>query len=126
MSGRCARRPNPVLLLHTGEVLSDLLSAVLVQLAVALCWRLPGGSPRGGDDGERLSLVFVRGAAIAVRPANAVVAAALALVWADPDPPLARTAARRASAVAAAAAGLILPLIPQLLINWLSSGRSIR
>ena len=114
---------NPVLLLHTGEVLSDLLSAVLVQLAVALCWKLPDGSGRGGTTGSAFLSFLCAGAAVAVRPANAVVAAALAAVW------LIRILRWRerpiavALAVTAAAAGLILPLIPQLLINWFVFGQ---
>ncbi len=116
---------NPVLLLHTGEVLSDLLSAVLVQLAVAFCWRLPDGSRRGGTTASAFLSFLCAGAAVAVRPANAVVAAALALVWLIRvlrwrERPVALAFAR---SVAAAAAGLILPVIPQLLINWFVFGQ---
>jgi hypothetical protein len=113
---------NPALLIHTTEVLSDLLSAVLVQLAVALCWKLP-------ENAERIRLrpaataflsFLCAGAAVAVRPANAIVAAALVGVW------LVRGLlwwSFSVEGVVAGAAGLVLPLIPQLLLNWKVFGK---
>ena len=37
---------NPILLLHASEPLSDLLSALLILLAVGFSWRVPDTSPR--------------------------------------------------------------------------------
>ncbi len=109
---------NPALLIHTSEVLSDLLSAVLVQLAVALCWKLPvadGASRWRLSPAASAFLSFLcAGAAVAVRPANAIVAVALAAVW------LLRGLFWKLSLreVLAGALGLLLPLIPQLALNW--------
>jgi hypothetical protein len=65
---------NPVLLIHTTELLSDLVSAVLVQLCVALSWKVPEEDAAGGGVNRRVFLSFLcAGAAVAVRPANAVV-----------------------------------------------------
>jgi hypothetical protein len=129
---------NPVLLVHTTEVLTDLLSAVLIQLAVALSWKRPDESvpgpllplpaARGEGRGEGLRprlrqpfLAFLcAGCAAAVRPANAAVAAALAVVW------LVRAVRWRdvgLRSIGAALAGLVPPLLPQLLINVRVFGR---
>ncbi len=109
---------NPALLIHTSEVLSDLLSAVLVQLAVALCWRLPdadGAARRRLSPAASAFLSFLcAGAAVAVRPANAIVAVALTAVW------LLRGLFWGLSVgeVLAGTLGLVLPLVPQLALNW--------
>jgi hypothetical protein len=110
---------NPALLIHTSEVLSDLLSAVLVQLAVALCWPLP--EPEG-DPRRRLHpaasafLSFLcAGAAVAVRPANAIVAVALAGVWLLRGLLFPKLSLGE---VFAGALGLVLPLVPQVALNW--------
>jgi hypothetical protein len=72
---------NPFLLLHTVQVLTDVLSTVLVYLAVVLS--LPQ-APREG----RWRVVVIGGIAfllagfsVMVRPANLIVVPALALVW---------------------------------------------
>ncbi len=73
---------NPILLLHVSETLSDLLSAVLILVSVALAWKAPGrGAPRSPTRQIFLSFFFAA-AAVAVRPANIVVVVALVLVWA--------------------------------------------
>jgi hypothetical protein len=111
---------NPVLLIHTTEVLSDLLSAVLVQLAVALSWRMPEGATRLKPSAAAFLSFLCAGAAVAVRPANAIVAVALVSVW------LLRGLLWwpiRAADVAAAGLGLFLPLVPQLLLNWRVFGK---
>ncbi|HEY3202252.1 MAG TPA: hypothetical protein VGL03_01205, partial [Thermoanaerobaculia bacterium] len=113
---------NPVLLLHTTEPLSDLLSAVLIQLGLALSWRRPAAGART----ERTTIwqpmlsFFCAGAAVAVRPANVVVVQALVLVWVYRAY---RWRDLRAASIGAAIAGLIPPFIPQLVINYRLSGR---
>jgi hypothetical protein len=114
---------NPALLIHTTEVLSDLLSAVLVQLAVALCWRLPEaeGSSRGLSPAASAFLSFLcAGLAVAVRPANAIVAMALTAVWLLRGLLFWRFSLGEALG---AALGLLLPLVPQLALNWRVFGR---
>jgi hypothetical protein len=115
---------NPALLLHTSEVLSDLLSAVLVQLAVALCWRLPQAegsrAPRLTPAASAFLSFLCAGLAVAVRPANAIVALALLGVW------LLRALLFwkfSLGEVFAGGLGLLLPLIPQLALNWKVFGR---
>ncbi len=112
---------NPVLLLHTTEPLSDLLSAVLIELALLLSWRVKGEPP-----GVRTQIVrpllafFCAAAATEVRPANVAVVAALAAVW------LVRAVRwrdLRPASAAAAIAGLIPPLLPQFFINYRVFGR---
>jgi hypothetical protein len=111
---------NPVLLLHTSEVLSDLLSAVLSQLAVALCWRMPDRSSRLTPAASAFLSLLCAGAAVAVRPANAIVALALLSVWIVRG--LLWSELSFAGAFGAAA-GLTLPLLPQLLLNWRLFGK---
>jgi hypothetical protein len=105
---------NPILLLHASEALSDLLSAVLILVSVALSWKAPGRErPRAPARQIFLSFFFAA-AAVAVRPANIVIVAALVLVWAV------RALRWRDVGFAgagAALAGLIPPFIPQVLIN---------
>ena len=66
---------NPIALIHATELLSDLLSAALV--AIALFASLEKGQPS-----RRAFLAFLAaGFAVAVRPANIVLLPALGLVW---------------------------------------------
>ena len=105
---------NPILLLHTAEPLSDLLSAVLILAGTALAWKAPAHErPRAPLLQIFLSFFFAA-AGVAVRPANIVVVAALVLVWAI------RAVRWRDVGLAgagAAIAGLVPPLLPQVLIN---------
>ncbi len=109
---------NPLVLLHTTEVLTDLLSSVLVLLAVALAWKLPD---RGAPSRARAFLSFLCAAsATMVRPSNVSVVAALGLVWVlrhllwrDVTP----------RAIAAMLAGLVLPFLPQMAMNAVVFGR---
>ncbi|HKD17466.1 MAG TPA: hypothetical protein VKG23_06315 [Thermoanaerobaculia bacterium] len=105
---------NPVLLLHASEPLSDLLSALLILLAVAFSWRAPDPRGKGESAGAPFLAFLCAGAAVAVRPANVVVLAALAVVW------IARAIRWRDLGVrhaAAAAAGVLPPILPQMWIN---------
>ncbi|HEY4230538.1 MAG TPA: hypothetical protein VGO79_10220 [Thermoanaerobaculia bacterium] len=114
---------NPALLIHTSEVLSDLLSAVLVQLAVALCWRLPDSNSsrrRLSPAGSAFLSFLCAGLAVAVRPANAIVALALLGVWLLRGLLFWRFSLGE---VLAGALGLLLPLVPQLALNWKVFGR---
>jgi hypothetical protein len=111
---------NPVLLIHTSEVLSDLLSAVLVQLAVALCWKLPEGASRLRPASAAFLSFLCAGLAVAVRPANAIVAVALVAVWLLRGLLFWRFSLGEALA---GALGLVLPLVPQLALNWKVFGR---
>ena len=111
---------NPVLLLHVTEPLSDLLSAVLILLAVALTWRLPGGAPGRTSPWEPFLSFLFAGAAVAVRPANLVVVAALGAVW------VLRAALWRDVGIrhaGAALAGLLPPFLPQVAINYRMFGK---
>jgi hypothetical protein len=110
---------NPILLLHASEPLSDLLSALLILLAVAFSWRAPDASGRPDSAWTPFLAFLCASAAVAVRPANVVVVAALALVW------IARAVRWRdvgARHAAGAAAGLLPPLLPQMWINHHMSG----
>ena len=105
---------NPVLLLHTSEPLSDLLSALLILLSVAFSWREPGRPSEPTSAWAPFLAFLCAAAAVAVRPANVVVIAALVLVW------IARAIRWRdldARHVAAAAVGVVPPLLPQMWIN---------
>ena len=104
---------NPILLLHTTEPLSDLLSAVLVLLAVAFVWRLPDASPRALAWDPFWSFLCA-GAAVAVRPANLVVVGALAAAWAIRAWRWREVGGR---GLIAAAAGLVPLFLPQVAIN---------
>jgi len=114
---------NPALLVHTTELLSDLLSAVLIQLAVAFSWRLPDPPPppaRPRPAGQAFLAFLCAGLATVVRPGNAPVAVALALVWAVRT---VRWRERFWPSAAAALAGLIPPFVPQMILNYGLSGR---
>lgn len=104
---------NPILLIHTTEMLSDLLSAVLIQLAVASSWKLP--EPSRVSRWQPFLSFLCAGAAVALRPANVVVVWALALVWAFR---VIRWRERFLGSALAALAGLIPPLVPQMIINY--------
>jgi hypothetical protein len=99
---------NPIALIHATEVLTDLLSAVLLLVAVLLPLE-PGKRARRGF------LTFLAaGLAVAVRPANLVVLPALVLVWLL----RARLFGERAGGgLAAGAAAVLLALSPQLYNN---------
>lgn len=106
---------NPILLLHTSEPLSDSLSAVLILLAVALAWRLPAGKPARASPWQPFFSFLCAGAAVAVRPANLVVVAALGVVWVLRALRFQDVGLRH---VAAAVTGLVPPFVPQVLINY--------
>ena len=99
---------NPIALIRTTELLSDLLSAVL--LALALFVSLERSRPT-----RRAFLAFLAlGLSIAVRPANLAVLPALAILW------LFRGrlyGERMRQVLLPAAAALMLSLAPQLLSN---------
>jgi hypothetical protein len=106
---------NPILLIQVTEPLSDLLSAVLILLAVALTWRLPEDEPGRISPWQPFVSFLSAGAAVAVRPANLVVVAALVAVW------ILRAALWRdlgARHVGAALLGLLPPFLPQVAINY--------
>ena len=106
---------NPVLLSHTTEPLSDTLSAILLGIAVALSWKRPGKRDTVGTAVQAFLAFLAAGLATAVRPANVVVAAALMLVW------LGRHLLFRDVAPAAVGAmllGVLLPLLPQMALNY--------
>jgi hypothetical protein len=96
---------NPIALIHATELLSDLLSAVLVALALF-------GALGRGETKLRAFLVFLAaGLSIAVRPANLAALPALALLW------LMRARLYREPAVSSLALGALavaLALLPQL------------
>jgi hypothetical protein len=105
---------NPILLLHANEPLSDLISALLILLAVAFSWRAPAPPGRLESAWTPFLAFFCAAAAVAVRPANVVVIAALGLAW------LLRAARWQDLGirhVSAAAAGVLPPLLPQMWIN---------
>jgi len=105
---------NPILLLHASEVLTDLLSAVLILVSVALSWRAPGRERPFSPVRQIFLSFFFAAAAVAVRPANIVIVAALVLVWAVRA---LRWKDVGLAGAGAALAGLIPPLLPQVLIN---------
>jgi hypothetical protein len=110
---------NPVPLLQTTESLSDLLSAALVLAAVALTWRTPDEGPDGPPLARPFFSFLAAAFAAMVRPANVVVIVAIGIVW------ILRGLAFRDFTrrhVAAAAAGLVPPFLPQLAINFLTFG----
>ncbi len=110
---------NPVPLLQTAEPLSDSLSAALVLAAVVLAWRTPDEGPQGPPLARPFLCFLAAGCAAVVRPANVVVVAALAAVWALRAMAFRGLGVRHA---AAAVAGLIPPFLPQLTINVLTFG----
>jgi hypothetical protein len=74
---------NPVLLAHTAECLSDLLSAIAVVVAVALSWRADedGAAPRAVVRRAAISL-FCAAFAAMIRPVNVMILLAVAVSWA--------------------------------------------
>ena len=99
---------NPIALIHATELLTDLLSAVLILLSI-----LP--TLERGHPVRRAACAFLAaGLSVAVRPANLVVVPALALVW------ILRTRLYRETALKTlvfGAAMFALPLLPQLYGN---------
>jgi hypothetical protein len=99
---------NPIALIKATEVLTDLLSAVLILVAVLI-------SLERGHPVRRGFLAFLcAGFAAAVRPANVVVLLALLLVW------LVRArlyGERTRGPLAAGASAILLALLPQLYNN---------
>jgi len=105
---------NPILLLHASETLSDLLSAVLILVSVALAWKAPGRESPRAPTRQIFLCFFLAAASVAVRPANIAIVAALVLVWAIRAVRWRDVGLR---GVGAGFAGLIPPFIPQVLIN---------
>jgi hypothetical protein len=100
-------------LLQTTEPLSDFVSAALVLAAVACSWRAPGETHRIAAR-QAFSSFAAASLAVMMRPANVAVVAALAVVWAVRAIRWRDVGLRQA---AAGLAGLVPPLIPQILIN---------
>lgn len=99
---------NPLALIHATEVLSDLLSAVLVLAALVL-------SIEPGRPVRRALLAFLcAGLAVAVRPVNLILLPAFAIVWflraRAYGEPLRRV-------IAPAFGAVLLALLPQLVSN---------
>ena len=108
---------NPVLLARTTEVLTDLLSAVLVLLAVILSVdparaRRPVASAVGA--------LLCAGLAAVVRPANVTIFAAIVLLAAAR---ILITKSLPARALPILLAAALLPFVPQLVINRRAYGR---
>lgn len=113
--GYLAGALNLFLLSHATEPISDLLSAVLVSVAVALSWKLPGDPGRFGSPARAFLAFSAAGLAAVVRPVNIVVVGALLVVWLwrgilfrDVTP----------VAVGAMLLGLLLALLPQMALNY--------
>jgi hypothetical protein len=99
---------NPIALIHTTELLSDLLSAVLVLFALLF------SIARGRPIRSALLAFLCAGLAVAVRPVNAILLPVFAIVW------ILRTRSYGESlrrAVAPALAAVALALLPQLYSN---------
>lgn len=106
---------NVFLLSHATEPLSDLLSAVLVGVAVALSWKLPGDPGRVGSSARAFLAFSAAGFAAVVRPVNVVVVGALVVVWLWRGI-LFRDV--RPVAVGAMLLGLVVTLAPQMALNY--------
>jgi hypothetical protein len=113
---------NPALLLQATEPITDLLSAALILVAVALAWRIPGEFRRGRTGRELLPSFLCAGAAMAIRPANLAVAAGLAAAWALRAW---RWRDIRSGALLVAPLALIAPLVPQALIRRAQTGAAL-
>ncbi len=99
---------NPIVLIRTTELLSDLLSAVLLALALFVSLERPRTT-------RRAFLAFLAlGLAIAVRPANLAVLPALAILWVIRGR---LYGDRMRQLLLPAAAALALSLAPQLFSN---------
>lgn len=110
----------PFVLIHAGQMLTDVLSATLVYLAVVLS--LPDGPPQAGEGPGRarrtilpgmLAMLF-GGLAVVVRPANLALLPVLVGAW------LVRTARGREipwRAWPVLLAMLALPFVPQMVFN---------
>lgn len=118
---------NPILIINTTEVLSDLLSAVLIFLAVAMSVPASRSGGRSSEAGPRcaasrcgpgaqaLLVFFSASFAVMVRPANLAILAACGLLW------VFRAVLFRDlkwSVLPIALAACALPAIPQVVNNW--------
>ncbi len=104
---------NPVLLVQTTEPLSDLISAALVLAALACSWRVPGETDRSAA-WHALFAFLAAAFAVMIRPANVAVVAGLAVAWAVRALRWRDVGVRQA---AAALAGIVAPLLPQVALN---------
>lgn len=109
---------NPVLLARVTEVLSDILSAILVLLAVVLS--VDPGRARRPVAAAAGALVCAALAAL-VRPANMTIFAAIVILWIVRGL-LTKSFPARALPVLLAAA--LLPFVPQLVINLRAYGKA--
>jgi hypothetical protein len=110
---------NPFILIHASQMLTDVISATLIYLAVVCC--LPSTPTRSEDAlNTRRSLLFAMltlllgGMAVLVRPANLIMVPVLLLAW------LVRTAWRRDipwRAWPLLLVMLALPFVPQMVFN---------
>ncbi len=119
---------NPLLLIYTTEVLSDLLSAVLVLLAVLFAVRRPRGVKGNGsvpeieqkgkknDSGWSAFLSFLlAGTATIVRPGSVSLVLALIIIWAIRLIVFKEVAIRTLILMVV---GLSIPFVPQLINNY--------
>jgi len=112
---------NPFLLVRTTECLSDLLSAVLVYVAVLLA--VPRGDPpeESRAVGRRAALSFASAAfATVVRPSNLAVLAAVGVLWVVRG---ALWRELRPAALAGILAAAVLPFVPQMAVNANAFGK---
>jgi hypothetical protein len=105
---------NPIVLIRTTEVLTDLLSAVLILMCVLVSLE------RRRPLGRAFLAFFAAGLSIAVRPANIAILPALALAWVFRAWLYGEQAKR---AVLAAVAGVSIALLPQLYSNAKAWGK---
>jgi hypothetical protein len=109
---------NPILLARVTEVLSDLLSGILVLLAVVLT--VAPGRARPPVTAASGALICAALAAV-VRPANVTVFAAIVVLW------IARQLLTKSLSVRALPfllAAALLPFVPQLVINLRAYGKA--
>jgi hypothetical protein len=112
---------NPFLLARTTECLSDLLSAVLVYISVLFV--IPRAAPPESPSAvaRRATMSFAAAAlATIVRPSNLAVLAAIGFLWIVRQ---ARWRELRRSSVAPILAAIVLPFLPQLIVNASAFGR---
>lgn len=110
---------NPFLLLHTVQLLTDVLSAVLIYLALVFSLPQEPHERRWRVGASGVLAFLLTGLAVMVRPANVILAPALVLVWIVRarifrDLPLA--------AIPVMAVALALPFGPQLAANQRAFG----
>jgi hypothetical protein len=110
---------NPFILIHAGQMLTDVISATLIYLAVALSLPDRPAGPSGSHTRRRTLLyamltLLVGGMAVLVRPANLIMVPILLLAW------LVRTVVWRDirwRAWPLLLAVLALPFVPQMVFN---------